>query len=827
MSASRKLFLAARRGDLVKVAEAIEEHGISVNVTDAASWTPLMCAAANGKVAVVKYILSRKPRLNAMNQFRWTALHLAASHNKDDVVGLLAAAGCNIHAQDQDGHTPLHAAASGGHVESARALLKAGANAFASNKHGETPGDIARQFERTEVAQLLESWKPESGVEDVQWETSETLTRSWSTESSSRSTPAREGESCVVYSYSPRDNCWYFKRDKRKLRTWRERSVTDLATGLVSFPATLSMASPSTARPSSQPPSSDMTRDKTMRPPPDGVIDGRADGGLHMDVKQAQLHPPTLPQPKTGSQQKERVCTARYNPSWRLRDLMDFVSWSSSVSWWLQSFSDACSHRPQPLYHPDCCLVLLIDRIPKAGTVSGGAPQPPPPPHPPEHQRPHTHPPQQPEPQPQPQPPSCAFQPGKGRVPMQAAAAGTDAQPLESSPDVHPLHAYGQEAVKDPSLWFVLDSFASFDLMPDLPAVAPAVAGGGGGGHKVPCGAHERGYVGPSVSTLSHQPPTPSVATPSLPVSQPWGSGRDRETDMFLGSFLRQRQPHQFAFRTEHKEAFVCFQHFLYDRSDGQVVISRYAHAVFMNTHGYVAEVSDKNTQLRRSLSSDDLLSAPPSVCPSPIIKPIPGGVSSLDALFLEVEPDTPRLKEGVSGVSSDHPHQQTPSFPPVPRPGPPGHPQLDEAASPLHLADVLSPDANRDDPNTYARKCSISSDVRRHAEVILNFTRTHVCGRLCRELNLPALFHHDSGDPEATFAVMEAALNRKSFDLTTGPAAAEESRDHNGSTQDTSRQQQQGQQQHTSRGHNHGTGCKPFPSPAGRGHHKRKCSIQ
>ena len=107
MSESRKLFLAARRGDLAKVAEAIEEHGISVNVTDAvrsyiytsqedlslysktaslqeyrhgirmlsvpccgvqASWTPLMCAAANGKVAVVKYILSRKPRLNAMNQ---------------------------------------------------------------------------------------------------------------------------------------------------------------------------------------------------------------------------------------------------------------------------------------------------------------------------------------------------------------------------------------------------------------------------------------------------------------------------------------------------------------------------------------------------------------------------------------------------------------------------------------------------------------------------------------------------------------------------------------------------------------------------------------
>ena len=53
-----------------------------------------------------------------------------------------------------------------------------------------------------------------------------------------------------------------------------------------------------------------------MRPPPDGVIDGRADGGLHMDVKQAQLHPPTLPHPKTHSQQKVRTFTHTFIPRW-------------------------------------------------------------------------------------------------------------------------------------------------------------------------------------------------------------------------------------------------------------------------------------------------------------------------------------------------------------------------------------------------------------------------------------------------------------------------------------------------------------------------------
>ncbi|NLW56358.1 MAG: ankyrin repeat domain-containing protein [Firmicutes bacterium] len=88
------LMLACEKGNAPMVALLLD-HGASLNAWDEEGWTPLMYAAKNGRVEVIKLMLERNPKLNLnrTNNKKETALDIANAHHQTAVVELLKAAG--------------------------------------------------------------------------------------------------------------------------------------------------------------------------------------------------------------------------------------------------------------------------------------------------------------------------------------------------------------------------------------------------------------------------------------------------------------------------------------------------------------------------------------------------------------------------------------------------------------------------------------------------------------------------------------------------------------------------------------------------------------
>jgi len=96
-----------------------------VNALDEASRTPLHRSAANGHVAIVRFLIAKGTKVNAKSDNGITPLHFAADEGNGEVVQLLIDNGADVNAKDDDGRTPLYYA--GRHTEVRALLLKHGA----------------------------------------------------------------------------------------------------------------------------------------------------------------------------------------------------------------------------------------------------------------------------------------------------------------------------------------------------------------------------------------------------------------------------------------------------------------------------------------------------------------------------------------------------------------------------------------------------------------------------------------------------------------------------------------------------------------------------
>lgn len=136
---------AARKGDLKKVAELIENKPDLVNARITSTEegmeykkTPLHLAVEFGHNDIVKLLLDKKADVNAKTAFGFTPLHFAAMKGRKEVADMLISKKCKLDIKNTFGITPIFMAASLGHVDVLELLLSKGIAVDTKGKNGMT-----------------------------------------------------------------------------------------------------------------------------------------------------------------------------------------------------------------------------------------------------------------------------------------------------------------------------------------------------------------------------------------------------------------------------------------------------------------------------------------------------------------------------------------------------------------------------------------------------------------------------------------------------------------------------------------------------------------
>ena len=137
----KDIFMCCINGEVRRLRRLLKFGTIDVNMA-AENGTPLCYAASNGKVEVVKELLSMPGiGVNIAQKTGATPLFFAAFHRHVEVVKLLlAVSGINVNPKALEGMTPLHMAVQQGYEEIVKHLLAApNINIEARTDMGETP----------------------------------------------------------------------------------------------------------------------------------------------------------------------------------------------------------------------------------------------------------------------------------------------------------------------------------------------------------------------------------------------------------------------------------------------------------------------------------------------------------------------------------------------------------------------------------------------------------------------------------------------------------------------------------------------------------------
>jgi len=148
--------IAAIKSGSVKVATLlVNTPNIKVEVRNSADESPLMMAALNGHVALVRLLIQKDADVNKPG---WTALHYAATNGHIDVMDLLLEENAYIDATSPNGTTPLMMAAHYGTPSAVKQLLEAGADPVLKNDQGLNAFDFANRAARTESANIISAF---------------------------------------------------------------------------------------------------------------------------------------------------------------------------------------------------------------------------------------------------------------------------------------------------------------------------------------------------------------------------------------------------------------------------------------------------------------------------------------------------------------------------------------------------------------------------------------------------------------------------------------------------------------------------------------------
>ena len=155
--ACQNLLEAAKSGDVNTVKIWFNCTNDNCTTDDHYRDTPLIYAADNGHVEVVRVLLEKGADIEKTNAYQQTAIHGAAWYGYLEVCRLLLDLGAKLDRLDKWTDTPLHYAARKGHLLVVKLLLERGADVRVKNKDGQTASDMARIYGKLDVTNWLNS----------------------------------------------------------------------------------------------------------------------------------------------------------------------------------------------------------------------------------------------------------------------------------------------------------------------------------------------------------------------------------------------------------------------------------------------------------------------------------------------------------------------------------------------------------------------------------------------------------------------------------------------------------------------------------------------
>ncbi len=176
-NAQQTALYVAVRGNQFSVMNYLVEQGANINAREKDGWSILHRAVATNNLAIVEYLVENGADLDAKTNYnKETPLEMAKNDKKDQEIiqylintHFLNAAeqknideiqkclnqGAQLEAKTECQWTALHYAARGNDSNVITFLIKQGANVKAKNWEGKTPLDIAINFSRKEIIDLL------------------------------------------------------------------------------------------------------------------------------------------------------------------------------------------------------------------------------------------------------------------------------------------------------------------------------------------------------------------------------------------------------------------------------------------------------------------------------------------------------------------------------------------------------------------------------------------------------------------------------------------------------------------------------------------------
>lgn len=148
-----ELIAAAGRSDL-KAIESLLKEGANANTRDVLSMRPIIHAARNGSVEIVRMLLDKGADPNVKCQ-GFTPLGTAALNGYHHVADLLIKAGARLDTKGDNGFTPLMNAALMNHERTVEVLLRNNPDMELTNREGMTALSIAASEGQSESLEAM------------------------------------------------------------------------------------------------------------------------------------------------------------------------------------------------------------------------------------------------------------------------------------------------------------------------------------------------------------------------------------------------------------------------------------------------------------------------------------------------------------------------------------------------------------------------------------------------------------------------------------------------------------------------------------------------